>query len=84
MIEVLAVVAVAVFLSFLRAVAGPTAPDRVVAVDSITSLLVATLAVLGVYYNAFIYLDIALVYAMLAFLGTLAISKYLEGRKVEE
>lgn len=67
----------------LRAALGPTAPDRVVAIDALTSLMVACLVLLSVYWRAPIYLDIALVYAFLAFLGTVAISKYLEGRGLE-
>jgi len=66
----------------LRAVLGPTAPDRVVAIDALTSLMVSVLVILGVLYGASFYLDVALVYAILAFLGTLAIAKYLEGRRV--
>ena len=71
-------------LCILRGALGPTAPDRVVAVDALTSLVVAAFVLLGVYYRAAIFLDIALVYALLAFLGTLAIAKYLEGRRLEE
>lgn len=67
----------------IRAVLGPTAPDRVVAVDAVTSLLVAAFVILGVVYQAPIYLDIALVYALLSFLGTLAVSKFLERRSLE-
>lgn len=67
----------------LRAALGPTAPDRVVAIDALVSLMVGALVLLGVYYRAPIYLDVALVYAFLAFLGTLAIAKYLEGRGIE-
>lgn len=67
----------------LRAALGPTAPDRVVAIDALVVLMVGALVLLGVYYRAPIYLDVALVYAFLAFLGTLAIAKYLEGRGIE-
>lgn len=67
----------------LRAALGPTAPDRVVAIDALVALMVGALVLLGVYYRAPIYLDVALVYAFLAFLGTLAIAKYLEGRGIE-
>lgn len=66
----------------IRAFLGPTAPDRVVAIDTLVTLMVASLVLLGVFYEAPIYLDVALVYAFLAFLGTLAISKYLEGRGI--
>jgi multicomponent Na+:H+ antiporter subunit F len=44
--------------------------------------MVTVLVILGVLYEASFFLDVALVYAMLAFLGTLAIAKYLEGRRV--
>jgi multicomponent Na+:H+ antiporter subunit F len=67
-----------------RAVMGPTAPDRVVAVDAIVALMTTSLVLLGVYYRASIYLDVALVYSFLSFLGTLAVAKYLEGRGVED
>ncbi|MFQ6129964.1 MAG: monovalent cation/H+ antiporter complex subunit F [Candidatus Hadarchaeaceae archaeon] len=73
----------ACFFCALRAALGPTAPDRVVAIDALVVLMVGVLVLLGVYYNKPIYLDVALVYAFLAFLGTLAIAKYLEGRGVE-
>jgi multicomponent Na+:H+ antiporter subunit F len=66
----------------VRAVLGPTAPDRVVAMDAIVALMTTSLVLLGVYYRASIYLDVALVYAFLTFLGTLAIAKYLEGKEV--
>lgn len=67
----------------LRAALGPTAPDRVVAIDALAALMISAFVLLGVHYNASIYLDVALVYALLTFLGTLAIAKYLEGRGVE-
>jgi multicomponent Na+:H+ antiporter subunit F len=70
-------------LCLARAAWGPTAPDRVVSIDALVSLTVAALVLLGIWYHQPIFLDIALVYAFLAFLGTLAVSKYLEGRGVE-
>ena len=83
LLGVLIIVLGAILFCAVRAVLGPTAPDRVVAIDAITTLMVASLVLLGIHYRASIYLDVALVYAFLAFLGTLAVSKYLEGRGVE-
>lgn len=80
---VLIVILGAILICTVRAVRGPTAPDRVVAFDAITALMVAALVLLSIHYRASIYLDVALVYAFLSFLGTLAIAKYLEGRGVE-
>jgi multicomponent Na+:H+ antiporter subunit F len=64
-------------------VLGPTAPDRVVAIDALTAITAAILVLLGVFYRESFFLDVALVYAFLSFLGTVAISKYLEGRGLE-
>ncbi len=83
LIEIVVIVLFAIVICAIRAVLGPTAPDRVVAIDGITALMIASLVILGVYYQASIFLDVALVYALLSFLGTLAISKYLEGRGIE-
>ncbi len=66
-------------LSLLRAILGPTAPDRVVALDTINTLIVALMIILAVAYNQIIYVDIAIVYALLSFVTTLYIAKYLEG-----
>jgi multicomponent Na+:H+ antiporter subunit F len=82
LIGVLIAIFGACIICAVRAVLGPTAPDRVVAMDAIVALMTASLVLLGIYYNSSIYLDVALVYAFLAFLGTLAIAKYLEGREI--
>ena len=63
---------------FCRVMAGPSAPDRVIAADAMITLLAAVLVLLGVFYQRAIFLDVALVYAFLFFVGTLAIAKYLE------
>ncbi len=68
-----------IFLSLLRVILGPTAPDRVVALDTINTLIVALMIILAVAYNQLIYVDIAIVYALLSFVTTLYIAKYLEG-----
>lgn len=80
---ILVVIFGACILCAIRAALGPTAPDRVVAIDTLAALMIGALVLLSVYYRASIYLDVAIVYAFLAFLGTLAISKYLEGRGIE-
>jgi multicomponent Na+:H+ antiporter subunit F len=80
---VLTVIFIACLLCAVRALLGPTAPDRIVAIDAIVALMVTSLVLLGIHYRASIYLDVALVYAFLAFLGTLAVAKYLEGRGIE-
>ncbi|PIV67875.1 MAG: cation:proton antiporter [Euryarchaeota archaeon CG01_land_8_20_14_3_00_38_12] len=66
-------------LSLIRAVLGPTIPDRVVALDTINTLVVASMVALGAGYKEVIYIDVAIVYAILSFIATLYIAKYLEG-----
>ncbi len=83
LLGVLIVVFGACLFCALRAALGPTAPDRVVAIDALVALMVGALVLLGVHYRASIYLDVALVYVFIAFFGTLAIAKYLEGRGIE-
>lgn len=65
--------------SLIRAALGPTVPDRVVALDTINTLVIAAMILLGAGYKCIIYIDVAIVYAVLSFVGTLYIAKYLEG-----
>ncbi len=68
-----------IILSIVRAVAGPTLPDRVVALDTVNTLMVAIMIVLSVAYKQIIFVDVAIVYALLSFVATLYIARYLEG-----
>ena len=75
---VLALVAL-MLLAMVRLVKGPTSADRVVALDAINTLVVAAMIVLGVVIHQFIFIDVAIIYALLSFVGTLYIAKYLGG-----
>ena len=66
-------------LAMVRLVKGPTAADRVVALDAVNTLVVAAMIVLGVVFHQFIFIDVAIIYALLSFVGTLYIAKYLGG-----
>ena len=70
-----------IFMIFgvIRIILGPTTPDRVVGLDTINTLVIAAMIILGAAYNEVIYIDVAIVYALLSFVGTLYIAKYLEG-----
>lgn len=74
-----AVLAALIVLTMVRLFIGPTAPDRVVALDAINTLTVAAMIVLGVYYQETTFVDVAIVYALLSFVGTLYIAKYIGG-----
>jgi len=66
-------------LAMIRLLKGPTSADRVVALDAINTLVVASMIVLGVVFKQVIFVDVAIVYALLSFVGTLFIAKYLGG-----
>jgi multicomponent Na+:H+ antiporter subunit F len=68
-----------VFLAMVRLVRGPTPADRAVAVDTVNTLMVAVLILLGVVYRQIIFIDVAIVYALLSFVSTLFIAKYIGG-----
>jgi len=73
------VLAVLIMITLIRLYYGPTAPDRVVALDAINTLTVAAMIVLGVAYKEIAFIDVAIVYALLSFVGTLYIAKYIGG-----
>jgi len=73
-----ALLVVAIGLSAIRLFLGPTTPDRVVAADT---LAVITTAGLAAIFDNPIYLDIALVYGTLAFVGTVSIARAIEGNR---
>jgi len=66
-------------LAMIRLLKGPTAADRVVALDTINTMVVASMILLGVAFQQVIFVDVAIVYALLSFVGTLYIAKYLGG-----
>jgi multicomponent Na+:H+ antiporter subunit F len=74
----LPLLALAIVLAAARALIGPTLPDRVVALDAMTSIGTTMAVVWAVATNQTAFLDAGLVLALLAFLGTVAFARYLE------
>ncbi len=68
-------------ICLLRMFLGPSTPDRLVALDTTNTLAVSLLVVLGAFYQQAIFVDVAIVYAILSFAGTLYFAKFLEGKK---
>jgi len=75
----LVIVGFGVVLCLLRMVQGPTAPDRAVALDTAVTVTTALLVLTGFILNRQVYLDVSLVYAVLTFVGSVVIARYLEG-----
>jgi multicomponent Na+:H+ antiporter subunit F len=74
----LAIVGLSIFLCLWRILKGPTAPDRAVALDTVATITTALLVFLGFIFQRYVYLDVALVYAVLTFIGSVAIARFLE------
>ncbi len=63
-------------LALVRLIKGPDAADRIVALDLISVLIVALLAVLAIYTDETSFLDVSIAYALVAFLGTVALARF--------
>ena len=72
------------FLCLYRIARGPSAPDRTVAIDILGIVIVGFCALMGLVTGQDFYLNIALAWALLSFLGTLALAKFLEGRSFDD
>ncbi len=77
---VLIVISIAIIIAFVRLIRGPSLPDRVVALDLMTTLGIAIAAVYAIFTGEAIFIDVATVVALIAFLGTLGFAYYIEKR----
>ena len=78
-LAVLAALFLSVVMAIIRVVKGPTAPDRIVGLDTINTIVIVSMVIFGLAVGSVIYIDVAIVYALLSFISTLFIAKYLEG-----
>ena len=76
---VLIALLISIAMAIIRVIKGPTAPDRIVGLDTINTIVIVGMVVFGTAFNEIIYIDVAIVYALLSFISTLFIAKYLEG-----
>ncbi len=76
----LPILMLAIVLSFVRLLRGPNTADRVVALDLMTTIGIGVLAALAISTDQSVALDVAIVLALLAFLGTVAFAAYVERR----
>ena len=78
---ILPVISLSILLVFIRFIKGPTISDRIIAVDLLVTIGIGVIAVYSVQTNQSTFLDIALILALIAFLGTVAYSSYIQKRK---
>jgi len=66
-------------LAVIRLILGPTPADRAVAVDTVNTYTIAALVLLGIAFREIIFVDVAIVYAVLSYVSTIFIAKYIGG-----
>lgn len=81
---ILPILSISGFLVFIRFLLGPSLSDRVVALDLLITIGIGIIAVYSIVNNKPTFLDIAMILALIAFLGTVAFSYYLEKRRKNE
>ena len=74
----LTMLAFAAVLTFIRLVRGPTLPDQVIAIDLIGVLTVCLLVVVAASTAQQAFLDVAMVLALISFVGTVAYARFVE------
>ncbi len=78
-IIVFSLVGLGILFAVIRLLKGPTPADRVVALDTFNIIVIGVIALLAYQFENSLYLDIAIVYAILAFIETIVFARYLEG-----
>ena len=70
-------VSVASVLSLIRLLIGPSVPDRILALDTLYVNTIALVILFGLRQGSMLYFEAALLIAVMGFIGTIALSKYL-------
>jgi multicomponent Na+:H+ antiporter subunit F len=78
LVFVLPLLGLALTLAFARLVRGPSLPDRVVALDLMTVLVMGMIAAYGIGAGQPVFLDVAIVLALVSFVATIAFAAYVE------
>lgn len=72
------IVLLSLLIMLYRLVAGPTSADRAVAVDGMTIVTVSAIVLLAHFGGRSIYIDVALVYGLVSFLGIVALARFMD------
>jgi len=72
------IILLAMLLSLFRFLKGPSTFDRIISFDVMTVSSIGLIGLIAWFANRIIYLDIAIVYGLLSFLGVIIIAKFLE------
>lgn len=69
---------IAIAITFVRLMVGPSFPDRVIAMDTIGVNLISAIAIISILFDTKAFLEVILVLGILAFISTISFSKFIE------
>lgn len=76
---VFSLIGIGMLFAVIRLIRGPKMADRAVSLDTFNVIVIGVISMLAFVYDNQLFLDIAIVYAILAFLETIVFARYLEG-----
>ncbi len=83
-LKLINVILFCVLFVLFRIIFGPSAADRIVAVDIMGVLIIGMLALFGSVYERSFFMDVGLIWALMSFIASLAFAKILEGRSLDD
>jgi multicomponent Na+:H+ antiporter subunit F len=69
---------ISLVMALIRLLIGPTAADRAVALDAMTIIALSLIGWIALTAGRIIYMDVALVYGLISFVGVVALARYIE------
>ncbi|MBF8437665.1 cation:proton antiporter [Halanaerobiaceae bacterium Z-7014] len=67
-----------IFLSLIRGIIGPSSLDRIIVINVIGTKTVSIMVLFAIIFSEYYFVDIALVYALISFIASISVAKYLE------
>ncbi|MGR9169116.1 cation:proton antiporter [Rhizobium sp. KDH_Rht_773_N] len=83
-VAALAILCLALLVTVWRVVAGPSLPDRILALDMLTGIAIGFIAVVAVRTGFSLYIDIAIALGLVGFLATVAFARFVLSRAREK
>lgn len=80
-ITAMVLIALATLMGLYRLIFGPTNPDRIVSADALSVIATVILCIIAALFQSVLYLDVALIYGVLSFVGMIALARAIEGDK---
>lgn len=81
---IIPILGISVILVFIRFLKGPSLADRVISLDMLILMAIGMIAIYSILYDQSTFLDIAMLFALVAFLGTVAFAYYMEEREKKD